>query len=276
MKDEIRLIALDLDYTLLRTDKTLSERNRRALERAAERGIEIVPTTGRFYLGIPEAVRCLPFIRYAVTVNGAQLYDVNRRTAAARAELPYRRAVEIMSALDEQNVVYDCYMDDWGWMSAAFLERAEKFAPDVYYLRMLRSLRTPVSELKDFLLARGQDVQKVQAYFTDASLRRKFLDTLGKRFPYTAVSSSMPTNIEINLREANKGEALLNLAARLGIPAGKTMAIGDGLNDLSMIRDAGVGIAMQNACPEVLDAAGDVTAGCDEDGVALAIEKYCL
>ncbi len=273
---EIRLIALDLDYTLLGTDKTLSERNRRALERAAERGVEIVPTTGRFYLGMPEAVRALPFIRFAITVNGAQLYDVNRRTAAARAELPYRRAIEIMSALDEQNVVYDCYMDDWGWMSSSFLERAEEFAPDVYYLRMLRSLRTPVPELKAFLLARRQDVQKVQAYFTDKALRRDLLSSLGKRFPYTAVSASLPTNIEINLREANKGEALLKLAARLGIPAGNTMAIGDGLNDLSMIRDAGVGVAMRNACPEILSAADEVTAGCDEDGVALAIEKYCL
>ncbi len=273
---EIRLIALDLDYTLLGTDKTLSERNRRALERAAERGVEIVPTTGRFYLGMPEAVRALPFIRFAITVNGAQLYDVNRRTAAARAELPYRRAIEIMSALDERNVIYDCYMDDWGWMSSNFLERAEEFAPDVYYLRMLRSLRTPVPELKAFLLARRQDVQKVQAYFTDKALRRELLESLGKRFPYTAVSASLPTNIEINLREANKGEALLKLAARLGIPAGNTMAIGDGLNDLSMIRDAGVGVAMRNACPEILSAAGEVTAGCDEDGVALAIEKYCL
>ncbi len=273
---EIRLIALDLDYTLLGTDKTLSERNRRALERAAERGVEIVPTTGRFYLGMPEAVRALPFIRFAITVNGAQLYDVNRRTAAARAELPYRRAVEIMSALDERNVVYDCYMDDWGWMSSSFLERVEEFAPDVYYLRMLRSLRTPVPELKAFLLARRQDVQKVQAYFTDKALRRDLLESLGKRFPYTAVSASLPTNIEINLREANKGEALLKLAARLGIPAGSTMAIGDGLNDLSMIRDAGVGVAMRNACPEILRAADEVTAGCDEDGVALAIEKYCL
>ncbi len=273
---EIRLIALDLDYTLLGTDKTLSKRNRLALERAAEQGVEIVPTTGRFYLGMPEAVRALPFIRFAITVNGAQLYDVKRRTAAARAELPYRRAVEIMSALDERNVVYDCYMDDWGWMSASFLERVEEFAPDVYYLRMLRSLRTPVPELKSFLLARRQDVQKVQAYFTDKALRRDLLESLGKRFPYTAVSASMPTNIEINLREANKGEALLKLADRLGIPAGNTMAIGDGLNDLSMIRDAGVGVAMRNACPEILSAAGEVTAGCDEDGVALAIEKYCL
>ena len=71
----IRIILLDLDGTLLTRDKRLSPGNRRALERAAAAGIWVVPATGRFYQGMPAAVRELPFVRYAVTVNGAQVYD---------------------------------------------------------------------------------------------------------------------------------------------------------------------------------------------------------
>ena len=85
----IKIIALDLDGTLLDSEKRLSEENRRALEQAADKGIEIVPTTGRIYAIIPEVVRQLPFINYAITVNGAELYDVRNDRVLAKNELPY-------------------------------------------------------------------------------------------------------------------------------------------------------------------------------------------
>ena len=69
--DQIRLIAFDLDGTLLNSDKVLTPRNRVALERAAENGILIVPTTGRLFKGMPAEIRQFPFLRYAITINGA-------------------------------------------------------------------------------------------------------------------------------------------------------------------------------------------------------------
>ena len=86
----------------------------------------------------------------------------------------------------------------------------------------------------------------------------------------------MPCNIELNDAHANKGEAIASLTAYLGLPMAATMAIGDGLNDRSMIRMAGLGVAMANACPEILAIADEVTASCDEDGAALAIERHCI
>ncbi len=72
-KPDIHLIALDLDGTLLNSKKQLSPRNLAALTRAAELGIEIVPATGRFYGGMPDFIRALPFLHYALTINGAQV-----------------------------------------------------------------------------------------------------------------------------------------------------------------------------------------------------------
>ena len=83
-------------------------------------------------------------------------------------------------------------------------------------------------------------------------------------------------NVEINQAHANKGEALMALAAHLGIPRESVMSFGDGLNDLSMLRAAGTGIAMANACPEAKEAADHITLSCDEDGVAAAIETFCF
>ena len=84
--------------------------------------------------------------------------------------------------------------------------------------------------------------------------------------------SRCPVSVSTALRR----EAIAALAAYLGLPMAQTMAIGDGLNDRSMIKMAGTGVAMANACPEILALADEVTASCDEDGAALAIERHCV
>lgn len=273
---DIRLIALDLDGTLLNSDKQLTQQNAQALACAAARGIEIVPTTGRFFSGMPEIIRSLPYLHYAITINGAAVYDVRQDADIARAEIPLPLAVEIMRYLDTLPVIYDCYMNNWGWMTRAMQLRADAFAPDEHYLRMIRNLRTPVDDLKSYLLETGRDVQKIQLFLTDPALRLTLLRQLGGQFEGLCVSSSVPNNIEINSTDANKGEALRKLAAHLGLDISRTMAIGDGLNDLSMLRAAGIGVAMENACPEAKQAADYVTGSCDESGVAAAIRRFCL
>ena len=134
----IRLIALDLDGTLLDSGKRLSERNRAALEKAAAKGVEIVPTTGRFFGMMPEAIRALPFVRYAITVNGAQVYDRETDAALARAEIPVATAIAAMEVLDGFDCIYDCYQENWGWMTDAMQRKAADYAPDAHYLTMIR------------------------------------------------------------------------------------------------------------------------------------------
>ncbi len=238
--------------------------------------MQIVPTTGRFFTGMPACIRALECLQYAITINGAAVYDVRRKTDIARAEIPLAQAVEIMRYLDTLPVIYDCYMDNWGWIAREMQRRAIDFAPDTHYLRMLRELRTPVDDLKAYVLERGRDVQKVQLFTREPDLRLALLEQLEETFDGVAVSSSVPNNIEINNAHANKGEAIGKLAAHLGLTLAQTMAVGDGLNDVSMLRAAGVGVAMENACDEAKQAAGYVTASCDDDGVAAAIERFCL
>ena len=268
----VKLIALDLDGTLLTSDKRLSPENEAALRRAAEAGVEIVPATGRFYGAIPDCVRKLPYLRYAITINGAQVWDIRGERALYAAEIPWPRAVELMEYLDRLPVIYDCYMDNWGWMSQSHQARAADFAPHRHSLEMLQKLRTPVPELKAFLAERRHDVQKVMMFFQDPELRLRSLEDLARRFPDLTVTSSIPRNLELNSRLAQKGLALEALARRLGLPMAETMAFGDDLNDLSMLRAAGLGVAMGNASAEVKAAADYVTASCDENGVALALE----
>ena len=270
----IRLIALDLDGTLLDSEKRLPAENYAALARAHRAGACIVPATGRFFAAMPEVVRALPFLRYAITINGARVSDASDSEVLYTAELPNTLALEIMRWLDTLPVIYDCYMDNGGWMTASLQARAAEFAPDRHYLTMLRTLRTPVPELKDFVAQRGHSVQKIQFFTKDLELRAEVLRDCSRRFPGTVASASCPNNVEINAADATKGDALRGLCAGLGIDLSEALAFGDGLNDISMLRAAGVGVAMGNAAEAVKAAADRVTASCDDGGVAAVVNEY--
>lgn len=268
---DYKLIALDLDGTLLNSDKHLSAENADALQLAADSGAQIVPTTGRFFGGMPQVIRELPYLRYAITVNGAQVQDIRTGRSIYRAEIPLPRALAIMEYLDTLPVIYDCYCGNWGWMARTMQEKAAEYISNPHSLKMVLDLRTPVDDLKEYLFTRGDDVQKIQLFIKDTSQRPAIMTEIEQRFPDTVASTSLSNNIEINDSSANKGDAVRALAAYLDIDMQQTVSFGDGSNDLSMIRACGLGVAMANACPAVLEAANRITASCDENGVAAVI-----
>ena len=273
---DIRLITLDLDDTLLNSEKRLSPRNEATLRRAAAAGVEIVPASGRFYDAFPEEIRRLDFVNYIVAVNGAEIRDLRSDKPILKAELPLEVSLRVMEYLDTLPVIYDCYMDGWGWMTAELQAKAAEFAPNRHYLDMLLHKRSPVPELKAFLREKGRDIQKIQFFIKNVDEKPAIMAELSRRFPEVSTTSSISNNIEINAPSANKGAALRALAAYLGLDISQTMSFGDQLNDLSMIRAAGLGVAMGNAVPELKAEANYITGHCNDDGVALAVEKFCL
>ena len=281
------IIALDLDGTLLNSSKELSQGNFAALKAASEAGWAVVPTTGRFYGGMPDVIRQLPFVHYAITINGAAVMKVRDEAGEpcmdtlCGAEMPWQQAVDIMAWLDDKPVLYDCYMDNTAWMTSALKDQVDAVIEDAKIRKMYHDLRRPVPELKAFVAEYcggrpGMNVQKIQFFTRDMELRSRLLTEIPQVFPGILATSSSPQNIELNQMSANKGQALLDLADRLGVPHEKTIAFGDGLNDITMIRAAGIGIAMDNAEPAVKAAADWITASCDEDGVAAGVERFVL
>lgn len=271
----VKIVLLDLDGTLLNRDKQISSANRAALERAAAGGVYIVPSTGRFYEGMPAVVRELPFVRYVVTVNGAQVYDAVEKTVLHRAEIQPEAAERVFDRLDTLPVIYDCFLDGWGYMDEENYARIDQFISDPRVNRMVKELRRPVKGFRDFIRRENRPLQKIQMFFTDMDRRREELERLARDFPDMAVTSSISNNIEINEKHANKGEALGFLCRLLGVDQKDTMAFGDGSNDTSMIRAAGIGVAMANADAELKAAADYVTDTNDADGVAKAIAVFC-
>lgn len=270
----VRLIAFDLDGTLLDGRKNIPEENLRALRAAAAAGALLVPATGRIFTGVPELLRQLPGARYFITINGACAYDAVEDKNLYASELSVDCCLRLIAYMDRLPAIYDCYQDNWGYISRDMFEKAGDYIPDPGIMKMMRELRTPVDSLADTLRQKGRPVQKMQMHFQDMDERKRQLKLVAERFPETAVSSSLPWNIEINSAGATKGQALKALCSALDIDLGDVLAFGDGSNDLDMLRTAGIGVAMGNAVEEVKAAADWVAPNNEEAGVATGIWRF--
>ena len=272
----VKLMTFDLDDTLFNRKKEITPATVEALNEAANMGVELVPATGRFWKAVPENVKSLKFIHYAITINGAEIFDVHENKSLAKFEIPLERAELITRVLDEIDCIYDCVIDGFGWMQKELYERRAEFSIGDWQMKALTDFRHPVEDIHETLREKNHGIQKIQPFFKNQELRLKLLTALPVVFPNNIFSSSVPNNIEINDIHANKGDALKFIADYLKIPLSETMSFGDGLNDIYMIKSAGIGVAMGNACEELKAEADYVTLDCDNDGIAEGIKKFCL
>nr|WP_247747447.1 Cof-type HAD-IIB family hydrolase [Alkalihalobacillus sp. BA299] len=243
-KKNIKLIAIDMDGTLLNDRNEISAENRKAIKEAEERGIHVVISTGRTRMTCDDLVKSLSLRSYLITVNGSEIWDEN-------GNLIERQLLEVehikqMWGLKQQHNTF-C------WAASVGNVWKEEFPDDF-----------SAHEWMKF----GFDVK-------DDEVRQLILDELTEN-EALEISNSSPTNIEINASGVNKARAIEKVCIRLGITMDNVLAMGDSLNDLAMIKEAGVGVAMGNAQNHVKECADWVTTSNLEDGVAVAIRKWGL
>ena len=272
----IKLIAFDLDGTFLDDHKNCIKENMEAICAAAERGVIIVPSSGRMFNGIPQEIRDLPFIRYAITINGAGVFDRQENLEIYRATIPFEDAERIYDYAETLPCSYDCYMENEGFIDRTFYDHLENYIEDEVIRRMNWRLRAPVDNFRQYMQACQGSPQKIQLMFRDLERKQYELETFDERFPGYVATSSLPPNIEINAAAANKGAGLKALCEYLDIDLSEAMALGDGGNDVTMHQMAGLGVAMGNAPDEVKAIADVVVSTNEEGGVAEAIRKYVL
>lgn len=274
---EIKLIATDMDGTFLDDEKRIPEENLRALRECAARGIEIVPATGRTLMGLPEELKRLPGVRYAILTNGAMVADLKENRLIDTCRIPVETAVRIMETarFSDDDVMYDAYIDAVAYTIKEFYENTERYVPTAGLAELVRKTRRVVWDNIAYVKEQKKAVDKINMYFIDMEAKKRMREAL-KEIPGILVSSSIPNNLEINAEGADKGGALLRLAEFLGIGQEETMAFGDGENDLSMVKMAGIGVAMANGEEDVKAAADYVTISNNEAGVAAAIRRFVL
>lgn len=267
---KIRLIALDMDGTLLNSQKELSQRNKEVLSRCAVAGIQIVPATGRAADGVVPEVRALPGVEYGITTNGGVVLHMTTGENLKRCTLSNETALRIFDLIKDYHIMYDPYIRGRGITQPRFIDHMDEYGLSPVVQKMVRFTRDTVPDIIDYVRACGEDVEKINIYMADTGDREALIAAVS-RVPGVEISSSLHNNLEINATGATKGAALLWLADYLGIDRNETMAFGDGENDISMLKAAGVGVAMGNGLDSVKAVADELTLTNDEDGVAEAI-----
>ncbi|MCI6858175.1 MAG: Cof-type HAD-IIB family hydrolase [Eubacterium sp.] len=273
-KHEIRLIALDLDGTTLTSDKILTPHTKGVLEKCLERGIIVLPATGRARSAIPDYLTEIKGMRYVILSNGACVMDLVEDSVVYENCISWERTLKILDRLEKYDTFYDIYSNGAGWCERRFYDHLDKFNIEPHIQELIRMARNPINNLKEWLMENKTPVEKINMFFAREEDRQKAFRELGE-IEDLAVTCSLTNNLEINYCTCNKGDAMMHLGEILEIPFENMMACGDGNNDIEMIKRAGVGVAMRNGEKILKRNADYITGTNDEEGVARAIEHFC-
>lgn len=233
-----------MDGTLLNSNLEVTERTKKAIHEALDRDIHVVLSTGRAFTSCYPYAEELELRSYLITANGGQIWTVNKELLDQKLLAPEK--IEKMWRLGEGLGVHM-------WMISSKRvfqnEAPERFA-DYEWLK-----------------------------FGCATNDQNKLDKMIKELSYMEgleLTNSLPMNIEVNPKGVSKAAALQFVCDQIGITMEQVMACGDSLNDMKMIQESGLGVAMGNAQEAIKKAADTITDTNDSDGVAKAIEKYAL
>ena len=275
MQPKIRLIAVDLDGTLMNRKKEITPRTRAVIKEATKAGILVMPATGRPVTGFPDVLEAIPDCRYALTSNGALVYDLQEKCPIYEDLISVENTLTILDFTKQYDLMVDIYVHGNGYSEKRNLANLAHFSFAEGMQEYVLRTRIPVDDIREFAVRENVPVEKLVLFFHDVGFKPE-MERLLEQFPFIRTTDAVPNNLELNNSTANKGDSLLRFGAQLGIAREEIMAIGDGRNDRDMIVAAGLGVAMANACDVLKEAADVETLSNDEDGVAAAIEKYAL
>ncbi|WP_334333410.1 Cof-type HAD-IIB family hydrolase [Companilactobacillus sp. HBUAS59544] len=282
----IKLIASDMDGTLLNDKMAVSDRNIQAIKNAQKAGIEFLIATGR---SLEEAK---PFLKDRVhpgyiTLNGAEIYDKDENLISSNP-ISESSKIKVINYLKEHQIYFEVvtnkgiFSDNKDMRVTSLAELLVKLNPSTTYEQALadtmeRIKLTPMTFVDSYDKILSDPSYQIMKLLAFSNKEQEVLGPLRtdieKNIKDVVVTSSSPNNVEINSIDAQKGIALLQYAKDKNITQDQTMAIGDNLNDESMIRDAGIGVAMQNAIPAIKDLSDITTDNNVNDGVAQIVEE---
>lgn len=282
----IKLIATDMDGTLLNAAHEISQENQEAIKFAQEHGITVVIATGRaFYEAntpVAETDLKVPYI----CLNGAEVRDETFNIMST-SHLNHSLVSKITSTLKEKDIYYQVYTNRGIYTEnpqrdlEIYIDIAERAGQKADVEKIENSIQKRIDngtlkivdnydKIEDIP---GELIMKILAFDSDLGK----IDLVGQELaqsPNLAVSSSSRGNLEITHSDAQKGIALSTIAKQLGIDLKDVMALGDNLNDVSMLERVGYSVAMDNAAPEVKTVAKYMTDSNENSGVGKAIMKF--
>lgn len=269
-----KLIASDLDGTLLATDRTLSERNKAAIKKFKDLGVIFSVSSGRALYEIPPFVLENPDIRYIAYSNGSAVFDkeISRDIISFRISNEY--ACRVLDVLSKYSVLISAHVGGHAYFdkNRTSIEEFRHYKVNDYYREVLLN-ETEMTDDMEGVIRRAPGMESFVLFFSDdreMETCRKELSAL----PGISITSSVAHNIEICSDKAQKGNALTALADFLGIKTDEIIAVGDNTNDTSMFRGVGLALCTAGATPDAKALADEVICENDEHVAEYILNRY--
>lgn len=263
---EIKLLALDIDDTILDSSLKISQRNHDAISAAYNRGVKIVLCTGRSYLAAREVRRALDISDYMVCFGGAEV------VATADGSVVHANYIDASDVKETLQAAFSLGLHAQIYQGCTVVFREE----NEFTKRYTGYLGLPFEVVPDILSREYNNVPKVLVFSLPEYEQQNIQKLRGLVPKNLHLLSSNPGFIEIGAEKATKGQALEWVADKWGIDRSEVAAIGDNTLDLDMIQWAGLGCCVANGNPLVKQQADMILPACKEDGVAYFIEKFIL
>lgn len=267
-----KLIALDMDGTLLRSDKSLDPETVRDIGEAAARGIEVVYGSGRAMIELLSYVRQIPSMRYAVCLSGALVYDFKEQKSIFCRELPGTCIREIVKVAERYDAMAHFLTERESIVRVDQVSYMSDFRMGIYqpmFLKLTRKVDDMAEEAERYDM-----IPKVNVYFRSVQDRTVAYEGL-KHLP-VSFAFAEGASLEMNAAGVTKASGLRALAGYLGISMEETVGVGDADNDRAMLEAVGLSVAMGNAAEDIKALCDVITADNDHNGVGEAIRRYCL
>ena len=272
-KQNIRLIAFDLDGTLLDASSHVSERTRRALEKAREAGYVLCAATGRVYSSLPEDIGEISAITHVISSNGAGIIRQDDQSSIYENLLDAQAVERIMPILTDPRVMLEVFFGRRGYVGQYFVDHMEDYGVVTEARQQyVRTTRTAVPDIIALLKEHIHELENLKLGFASPQVKWQINDVL-QTYPDLTVICSKNFDIEIGGATTSKADALQQLCRLQGLGPENLMVFGDSNNDLAMLRYAGVSVAMGNSVDEVLQMADVVCPPNTEDGLAQVLEE---
>lgn len=280
---EIKCIALDLDRTTLDSQGHLSEENRTAIGRAASAGVHVVVASGRSLDSLPAEITEIPGVRYAITSNGAAVYDLCERKCLRQFRMTPESVEDILrhteqgrmkiEYLEETEISYEAFIDGRAFAESRYVADPVRFGAMPQAIPYIQSTRRPIEDMRTFIREHRSELDCIDLVVKSEEMKNKLWKNLRENVSDVYITSSVKQLLEISHRDAGKESGAKFLLEYLGLTREELAAFGDGDNDSGLLKYAGIGFAVANASPECREVADEIVASNDEYGVAEGINK---
>lgn len=273
---KVKLIALDLDGTLLNSYGYISNETIDTIKMTIKKGVQVVLATGRSVGLICEEIKSIKEITYVIASNGAAIIDLRENKSIFSEYITTDILKEIIKIIQKYPIIVEFYSNGYIYMDEDVLINPNKYGFTEETLnfisenhKMVKNIFSAVNQVDEFGWL--DYIEKVNLPLLKKDMRNQIFNSLLSINNKIKVTSSVKDNLEINSINANKGNGLKKLTKLIDIDLKETVAIGDNNNDVEMLEMAGIGIAMGNASEEIKMKADFIALNNDENGAAKAI-----